>query len=79
MFRILKNFLGSNDGMHVISYIVGQEVELSKSLGRVALRENWAEEILLGVAKPNSSKPQEESEVEVKTQRAGIKKRTKTK
>ncbi len=72
MFKILKAFKGSPDGMQVISYTVGQEVELSVSLGKVALREGWAED----VEKPKPSKPLEVPVVEeVKTQRASSRKR----
>lgn len=45
MYKILKSFKGSPDGMQVIEYQEGTEVELPASLVEVALAEKWAKKI----------------------------------
>lgn len=41
-YKILKSFKGSPDGIQVIDYTAGEEVELVESLAEVALKEKWA-------------------------------------
>lgn len=41
-YTILKSFKGSPDGIQVIDYTAGEEVELVESLAEVAIKEKWA-------------------------------------
>lgn len=43
MHKILKDFLGSPDGIRVIAYSAGDITELPESLAQVAVKEGWAE------------------------------------
>lgn len=40
-YKILKSFKGAPDGIQVIDYTAGEEVELVESLAEVALKEKW--------------------------------------
>lgn len=40
-YKILKTFPGSPDGIRVITYTEGDEVEIPESLAIVALGEKW--------------------------------------
>lgn len=41
MFKVLKDFKGSPDGIQVIQFEAGQEVDLVPDLAKVALEEKW--------------------------------------
>jgi hypothetical protein len=43
MHKILKDFLGSPDGIKVIAYSAGDITKLPESLASVAVKEGWAE------------------------------------
>lgn len=43
-YRILKTFMGSQDGRFAEEFIAGTDRELSRSLATVALKEGWAVE-----------------------------------
>ena len=45
MFKVIKSFKGSPDGMLVVEYRVGEEVDLTPDLAKVALEEKWVKTI----------------------------------
>lgn len=45
MYKVLKDFKGSPDGIEVIQYVAGEEVELVESLAVVALHEKWVKKL----------------------------------
>lgn len=63
MHKILKDFLGSPDGIRVIAYSAGDITTLPESLAQVALKEGWAE-----VVRPQT-KVEEQPEPEAKPKR----------
>lgn len=57
MFKVLKDFKGSPDGIVVIQYTAGDEVELVPSLAEVAVKEKWVKEI--PAPKPRPPEPRQ--------------------
>lgn len=45
MFKVLKDFKGSPDGMAVIEYKAGEEVDLVPALAEVAVKEKWVKPV----------------------------------
>jgi hypothetical protein len=45
MYKVLKEFKGTEDGFTVIEFKVGEEVPLGAALAAVALEEQWVEEV----------------------------------
>jgi hypothetical protein len=43
MYKVIQNFAGSENGVNIRSFIVGEIVNIDKSLAEIALLNNWIE------------------------------------